>query len=83
MIGFRKVFCLLALPSIILGCAKHNLDYLKEADSVPPIRTSLISPTQIENYYPVPVGVNHVIAPPPPLDPPNSNLQRFKSKKKS
>lgn len=80
--SYQKMAVISAVAVVLAGCS-HNTDYLREAQTVPPLVVpSTVSMKPTQNYYPVPNTPVNTTIQPPSLLPPGSNLGRFTPPKK-
>ncbi|MBW5802331.1 outer membrane protein assembly factor BamC [Coxiella endosymbiont of Ornithodoros amblus] len=76
---YLTLITVIAIMTLLIGCAKRPQNYLTHAWTVPVMRTSTDMPVKRgENYYPLPSATPSAIQS-PSLVPPGSNLQRFEN----
>jgi hypothetical protein len=69
------------LMMTLVGCS-HNLAYLREAQTTSPIVVPAnVSIKPLQSYYPVPNAPTVITTQAPSMEPPGSDLQRFKKAK--
>lgn len=82
---YVKLVFSLAAAAALAGCASHKYDYLYHSKSINPMVSAPgATVKKSQNYYPVPnLPAGGSVRAIPSLVPPDSDLQRFKSKSKS